>query len=188
MDAIGLELRHIALRGRVGPHLAVHGWCDDQRHLIDRPSQAHQAQQFISSPVQQLGHEVGTRRRHHDRISLTAQVDVSHVVGLAGIPLRGVDRATGQRLHGHGRHEMLGRLGHHNLHRDAGLHQGTAEFGRLERGNAPRQAQNNVFSSKMAHGRQCSRHARSTPGPFADASPTYNLALPPDGSQPPHRT
>jgi hypothetical protein len=50
-----------------------------------------------------------------------------------------------QRLHGHRRDELRGRLGHHHLHRGAFLDQGAAQLGGLVAGDAAGEAQNNVF-------------------------------------------
>jgi hypothetical protein len=107
----------------VRPHLAVHGRRQQQRHALDGARQAHQAQQLIRPPLRQLRDEVGAGRRDHDGVGLAAQVDVRHVVGLARVPLRHVDRPARQRLHGHRRDELAGRLGHHHLHGGAGLDQ-----------------------------------------------------------------
>jgi hypothetical protein len=48
-----LHLRHVALRGRVRPHLAVHGRRQQQRHALDGPRQAQQAQQLVGPPLRQ---------------------------------------------------------------------------------------------------------------------------------------
>ena len=47
-------------------------------------------------------------------------------------------------------------LGHDDLHRGTGLDQGAAQLGGFVTGNAPREAQHKVFSSKVFHARQCS--------------------------------
>ncbi len=91
------------------------------------------------------------------------QVDVRHVVGLARIPLRAIDRPVGQRLHRHRRDEMLRRLGHHHLHGGAFLDQGAAQFGRLVAGDAAGEAQDDMFASKIIHGAQCNSASVVTP-------------------------
>ena len=165
VDAVGLELRHIALRGGVGPHFAVHGGGHDQGHRVQRACQAHEAEQVVGTAVHQLFHEVGTGRGHQNGIGPTAQVDVGHVVahtrariragGFARVPLRAEHGSPGQRLQRHRGDELHGRIGHDHLHRGTGLDQVAAQLGRLVAGNAPGEAQNKVFSSKVFHARQC---------------------------------
>ena len=166
MDAVGLELGHVALGGGVGPHFAVHGRSHDQRHGIQRAGQAHQAEQVVGPAVQQLGHEVGTGRGHQDGIGIAGEVDVGHAVahasaqigtgGFARIPLRAEHGPPGQRLHGDGGDELHGRIGHDHLHAGPLFDQCAAQLGRLVAGNAARQTQNDVFSVKVFHARQCS--------------------------------
>ena len=86
----GTVLRHlgqVALGGGVRPHLAVHGGRQQQGYTVDGPGQAHQAQQLVGPALHQAGNEISAARRNHDGISLAAEVDVRHVVGLAGVPL-----------------------------------------------------------------------------------------------------
>ena len=49
--AVGTQLRGIALRRRVGPHLAVHRRRQQQRAMVDRPRQAQQAQQLVGAAL-----------------------------------------------------------------------------------------------------------------------------------------
>jgi hypothetical protein len=116
LRAVGHHLRQVALGGRVGPHLAVHGRRQKQRAVRQRPGQAQQASSLVGPALRQPGDEIGTGRRHQHGVGLARQVDVRHAVGLARIPLAGVDRPAGQRLHRHRRDELRGRLGHHHLH------------------------------------------------------------------------
>ena len=147
--AIGAQLRCVALGGRMGPHLAVHRRSDQQRTSFDRPSQAEKTQQIVGAAVQQLRHEVGTGRSHQHRIGPPRQVDVRHVVRDAvdrtGIPGAREHRFARQGLHRHGGDELLGRLGHDNLHRGTRLHQRARQFGGLVAGDAARQAQHDVL-------------------------------------------
>ena len=119
MRAIRAQLRDIALGGRVGPHLAVHGRRQQEGHLVKGARQAHQAEEIVGAAMQQLGHEVGTRRGHQNCVRFPPQVDVGHVVGLSGIPLGDVDRPVGEGLHRHRRHELGRCFGHDHLHRGA---------------------------------------------------------------------
>ena len=148
---VGLELGHIALRGRVRPHLSVHGRRQDQGHAIDGSGQAHQAEQFVGPAMDQFGHEIRAGRRHHDGIGFTAQVDVGHVVGFARVPLRGVHRPVGQGLHGDGGDELGRGLGHDHLHRGPLFDHGPAQLRRFVAGDAPAQAQDDVFVGQIIH-------------------------------------
>ena len=123
--------------------------------------------------MQQLGHEVGAGRRDEDGVRLAAEVDVRHVVGLARIPLRVIDRAVGQGLHGDRRDELARGLGHHHLHGRARLDQGAAKLGRLVAGDAPGQPQDDVFSGEIVHGGEFSVGRWTLCGPHAQG-PTTN--------------
>ena len=157
MHAIGLKLGHIALRGRIGPHFTVHGRGHEQGHFVDRARQTHQTEQVVGAAMQELGQKIGTGRRHQNGVGLAAQIDVRHVVGFTGIPLRGVDGTPRQGLHGHRSHKVFGRVGHHHLHARPGFDQRTAQLSRFKASNAARESQNQMFSSQCVHAGQCSR-------------------------------
>ncbi|MDT4841794.1 hypothetical protein FQZ97_756670 [compost metagenome] len=142
----------------MGPHLAVHGRGDQQRHAVGRTRQAQQAQQLVGAALHQPRDEIGAAGRQHDRVGLAAQVDVRHVVRLAGVPLRGVDGAPRERLHGDRRHELLGRLGHHDLDGGARLHEQAAQLGRFVAGDAPCESEDDVFAGEILHGTYCCSH------------------------------
>ena len=145
--AVGTQLRHIAHSGGVRPHFAVHGRGQQQRHRFDGAGQAHQAEQIVSAPVQQFGHEIGAARSNKNGVGLSAQVDVRHIVGLARVPLRGVDAALAQGLQGDRGDELGCGLGHHHLHGGAFLDERAAQFGGLVARNAAAESQNNVFTA-----------------------------------------
>ena len=92
--AVLRHLRQIALRGGMGPHFAVHGRGQQQRHALRGARQTQQAEQLVRPALHQARNEVRTARCNQDRIRLAAQIDVGHVVGLAGIPLRAIHRAA----------------------------------------------------------------------------------------------
>ena len=50
--------------------------------------------------------------------------------------------------------ELLGRLGHHHLHRRAGLDQLAHQLGRLVAGDAARQAEHDVAAGQLGGGRR----------------------------------
>ena len=68
--AVGRDLRHVAQRRRVRPHLAVHRRRHQQRAAFDGPGQAHQAQQLVGAALGQAGDEVGAGRRDDDGIGV----------------------------------------------------------------------------------------------------------------------
>ena len=74
-DAVGPDLRHVALRGRVAPHLPVHRRRNQQRRFA---RQAQRRQQVVGQAVGQLGDEVGGGRRDHDGVDAARQLDVRH--------------------------------------------------------------------------------------------------------------
>jgi hypothetical protein len=147
--AVGTQLRGIPLRRRMRPHLAVHRRREQQRTALDRPRQAQQAQQIAGPTLRELSHQVGARRRDQHRIGRARQVDVRHVVRLARIPLRGDDRTTRQRLHRHRGDEVLGCLGHHDLHRGTGLRQLADQLGRLVAGDATGEAEHHMPAGQI---------------------------------------
>ena len=140
------QLRDVALRGRVLPHLPVHRRHDQQRTIA---RDAQRRQQIVGHAVRELGEEVGRGGRDHDRVGFTRQIDVRHVVRHAPVPLAGVDRTAGQRLHRDGGDELRGRFGHHDLHGRAGLGQQAREFGDLVAGDAARHAEDEMFSCEF---------------------------------------
>jgi hypothetical protein len=91
---VGAQLRHIALRRRMCPHLAVHRRRHQQRHVCSMalgPRQAQQGQQIVGAALHQPGDEVGAGGGDQDRVGIARQVDVRHVVVRTRIPLIGVD-------------------------------------------------------------------------------------------------
>jgi hypothetical protein len=79
----------------------VAGWAHISRFIAgatssgqrsSRPRQAQQAQQFVGAALRQLAMKSALAGRHQHGIGLARQVDVRHVVGLARVPLAGVDR------------------------------------------------------------------------------------------------
>ncbi|MGF6481566.1 hypothetical protein QFZ91_003729 [Paraburkholderia sp. JPY419] len=146
-DAVRAQLRDVALRGRVLPHLPVHRRHDEQR-AVARDAQSRQ--QIVGHAVRELGEEVGRRRRDHDRIGFARQINVRHVVRHASVPLARVDRPARQRLHRDGGDELRGRIGHDDLHGRACLGQQTREFGDLVAGDAARHAEDEVFACEFS--------------------------------------
>ena len=69
--------------------------------------------------------------------------------GFARVPLARVDGAVRERLQRHGGDELLGRLGHHDLHGGAGLDQRARQLGGLVAGDAARQAEHDVAAREF---------------------------------------
>ena len=172
---------HIALGRGMQPHIAVHGRCQQKRHALDRTRQAQQAQQLVRAPLRQPGDEIRAARRDQHHIGLAAQVDVRHVVRLAGIPLGAIDRAPAQGLHGDRGDELLRGLGHDDLNRRPRLDEQAAKLGGLVTSHPATEAQNDVFSSKLCHdgefSRQLGRDSRSDQQ--AIRTDPYNRNFPP---------
>ncbi len=153
--AIGHGLPRVALRGRVRPHLAVHRRGEEQGARVlarQRTRQAQQRQQVVGAAASQGGDEVGTGRRDDDGIRLARQVDMRHVAGRTRVPGAGVDVPAGERLHRHWRDELLCSLGHHDLHRGAGLDQFARQVSRLVAGDAAAQAEHEMAAGKIQPG------------------------------------
>ena len=75
-DAVGDELREIALRRRVRPHARVHRRREQDR-LVGR--EQHRGREIVGVAVRHLGHQVGGRGRDHDEIGVARQPDVADV-------------------------------------------------------------------------------------------------------------
>ena len=144
-DAVGAQLVDVALGGRVLPHLPVHGRGHQQR---DVPCHTQRGEQVVAVPMGQLRDEICRGGGHQDRIGLTAQLDVRHVVVDAGIEGIGVDRVARQRLEGDGPDETGGGLGHHHLHLGAGTAQIAHQLGGLVGGHAAGHAQHQASASQ----------------------------------------
>ena len=110
------------------PHFFVHGRCKQQGDGVHGPGQAHQAEQIIGAAMQKFGHEVGTGGCHQDGMGIAGKVDVRHVVGLARIPLRHINRLIRQGLHRHWGDKLGRSFGHDHLHRCALFDQGAAQL------------------------------------------------------------
>ena len=62
VNAIGLQLRHVALGGGVGPHFAVHGGTHDEGHGAQRAGWHIRLSRSSTPQVQQLACEIGAGR------------------------------------------------------------------------------------------------------------------------------
>ena len=84
-----------------------------------------------------------------DRIGLSGQVDVRHVVGLPRIPLAREHGPVRQGLQGHRRDELRCCFGHNDLDSRAGLDEFAREIGGLVAGDAARQAEHDVLAGEF---------------------------------------
>ncbi len=75
-DAVGAQLRDIALGCRMLPHARVHGG-RDQHRLVGR--EQHGRGEIVGEPVGHFGNQVGGRRCHHDQISVAREPDMTDV-------------------------------------------------------------------------------------------------------------
>ena len=144
------HLRQVALRGGVGPHLAVHGRRQQQRNTLLRARQAQQAQQFIGPPWASRATKSALQGAIKMASASRLQVDVGHIVGSRASHCRAIHRAARQRLHGHRRNELGSRLGHDDLY-GGPSRRCTAQLGRFVTGYASTEAQDDVFASKLVH-------------------------------------
>ena len=108
-----------------------------------------------ASAVQEPGDEVGAGRRDQHGIGFAREVDVRHVVGLARVPLARVDGAVRERLQRHCGDEVLGGLGHHDLHGRSRLDHRARQLGRLVAGDAARQAEHDVAARQFGGVGRC---------------------------------
>ena len=74
-DAVGCQLRDVALRRRLFPHLPVHRRRHQQRAVA---RQAQRGQQIVGHAVGESREEIGRGRRHQHGIGAAGQIDVRH--------------------------------------------------------------------------------------------------------------
>ena len=84
--------------------------------------------------------------------------DLCRMAGVAGV-VQGDQHPRMPQAHA-AHDELLGGLGHHDLHSGPRLDELAAKIGRLVASHASTQTQNNVFASKLIHGREFSRPQR----------------------------
>ncbi len=121
--------RHVALRGRVFPHVGVHS---RRHHDGLGEGQTHGGQEVVGDAVGHLGQRVGRRGSDDHDVGFPAVLDV----GDAGIGAQLVDVVEpagmpGEGLEGHGRHELRGGRGHDDPHLHACLLQEAQQLGGL---------------------------------------------------------
>jgi|GEM_PF-7010676 len=138
---------HIRLRGRIGPHLAIHGRRDGDR--CGR-RQTKRGQQIIRETMCEPREEIGRRRRDDDLVGPASELDVAHRRLGCLVPQIRPHRLAGDGLEGQRRDEALGAGRHDDLHVTAALDQASDQIGALVRGDSARNAEED-FSGLPAH-------------------------------------
>ncbi len=136
--AVGDEPRDVPLRGRVAPHLPVHRRRDEERAIA---RERQRRQQIVGMAVRDLGQKIRGRRRNDDRVGAARKIDVPHAVVGARGPEIGQHGIARQRLQRDRRDEAAGPRRHHDVHGDVRLDEQARELGRLVRGDAARQSE-----------------------------------------------
>ncbi len=179
-DAVGDELRDVALIRGVRPHLPVHRRRDDQRAIA---RERERGQEIVGVTVGDLREKVRRRRGDDDRIGAARQVDVAHSVVGARRPQIGEHRPAGQRLQRQRRDEAARGVRHADVDGHPGLDEQPRQLGGLVRGDAAGDAQDD---SRQRHEFECPEaHERCDgakftllcPGsPSGDAGKNYTIA------------
>ena len=103
-NAVGGELREIALRRLGRPHLRVHRRRDQDR-LVGR--EQHGGGEIVGMAARHLGDQVGGRRRDDDEIGVARQADMADVELALRIEQVGIGALAAERAGGERRDEML---------------------------------------------------------------------------------
>ena len=125
--------REVGDRSRVLPHPVVHGGRDrDWRG----GRQAQRGDQIVGESVGQPRQQIGGGRGNQDAIGPAREFDMAHRRFGGAVPETGPDRMAGQGLEAERGDELLGALGHGDLHVGAGVAQPPHQFQRLVRSDA----------------------------------------------------
>ena len=112
-DAVGNELREIALRRLVRPHVRVHR---RRKQNFCAGGQQHRGGEIVGVTAGHLGHQVGGGRRDDDQIGFAREPDVADVEFARRIEQVGEDALADNGAGRQRRDEMLGRLGEDAAH------------------------------------------------------------------------
>ena len=153
-DAVGHELREIALRCFVRPHMRVHR---RRQQNFRAGREQHGGGEIVGVTARHLGHQVGGRRCNDDEIGFAREANVADVEFARGIEQIGehalADNGAGRQR----RDEMLGRLGENAAHGEAALLQPADEIERLVGGDAAADDQQHALGAGGCAGRAARR-------------------------------
>ena len=148
----GQEIKHRFLRS-IAAEMIV--------QLKRKPQPIHIPVALITILVLRDSHSFAECLLRRDReLGINRNRDVRHHVAEQVDGRRTRVPCARQGLHGDRSDEALGRPGHHDLHRCPFLDEGAAELGGLVAGNAPGEAQDNVFSVQVHGWRSARARAR----------------------------
>ena len=142
------KLRHVAARCGVLPHLAIHGGRDKKRAFARK---AQGREQVIGQAVDEFCNEVRRGGGDDDRILVTRELDVPHVVRHARVPHVREDRVAGECLHGDRRDKGASRFGHHHLDVDTLGDERAAKHRGLVGRDPARYAEQDFFLCCISH-------------------------------------
>ena len=146
-DAVRLQGREVALRGRVLPHPHVHGRGDQDRQ---GGGEQHCRGEIRRVAGRHPRHQVGGGRRHHDRVGVPREPDMADI-GLAlpveQVGMRPLPRERGGRQR---RDEFLGRVGEQRAHLRPALAQAPDQVERLVGGDPAADDQEDTAAGERA--------------------------------------
>ena len=128
----------ICRRGRIAPHLLIHG---GGQQLGSPGGQGHGGQQVIGATGGQPGEQVRRGGRDQQQVGPAGQFYVAHALLGLGVQQVGVHGVPGKGLQGERGDEFLGSPGHDDAHRRAQLLQLPHQLGGFVGGDAPADAQ-----------------------------------------------
>ncbi len=132
-DAVGGELRQIALgRGR-RPHMRIHRRRDQDR-LIGCEQDG--SGEIVGVTARHFRHQIGGRRRDDDEIGVAGETNMADIEFALRIEQIGVNVLAGERAGGERRNEMLRGRGENAAHMHAVVLQAANKIERFVGGNA----------------------------------------------------
>ena len=150
-DAVGDELREIALRRLVRPHVRVHR---RRQQNFRAGREQHGGGEIVGVTAGHLGHQVGGGRRDDDEIGLAREPDVADVEFARRIEQVGEHALADDGAGRQRRDEMLGGLGQNAAHGEAALLQPADEIERLVGGDAAADDQQHALGVRRARSRR----------------------------------
>ena len=132
-DAVGAELREIALRCLRRPHVRVHRRSEQDR-FVGR--EQHGGREIVGMAAGHFRDQIRGRRRDDDQIGVARQADMADIEFALRIEQVGVGAFTGERASRKRRNEMLRGGGENAAHANAAILQAADQIERFVGGNA----------------------------------------------------
>lgn len=112
--AVGDELGDVAARGRVVPHFAVHGGCDDDTGAAGE-GEIDGGKGIGREAVREIPDGIRAGWGDEEKVGMVGKLDVAGFPGLFLVFEGNEDGLAGEGLEGEGSDELGGGAGHHDV-------------------------------------------------------------------------